>query len=79
MQRRIPASYRDRVFSAFTMVWQTGRIASLALAGLLVDVLSIPALYVGAGVLLVAAGLLGLSALSLAASPTPADPDGPVD
>lgn len=79
LQRRIPAGYRGRVFSAFTMVWQTGRIASLALAGLLVDVLSIQAVYVGAGVLLVAAGLLGLSALSLAASPTPTDPDGPVD
>jgi sugar phosphate permease len=74
LQRRIPAEYRGRVFSAFNMVWQAGRLASLALAGLVADVLSVQALYVGAGALLILAGLLGLRAMrqsSGATKPTP--------
>lgn len=74
LQRRVPAEYRGRVFSAFNMVWQTGRLASLALAGLVADVLSVQALYVGAGALLILAGLLGLRAMrqsSGATTPTP--------
>jgi len=71
LQRRIPAEYRGRVFSAFNVVWQGGRLASLALAGVLVDVLSVQVLYIGAGVLLVLAGLLGLRAMRTAAEPAP--------
>jgi len=74
LQRRVPAEYRGRVFSAFNMVWQAGRLASLALAGLVADVLSVQALYVGAGALLILAGLLGLRAMrqsSGATTPTP--------
>jgi MFS family permease len=72
LQRRTPADYRGRVFSAFNVVWQGGRLASLALAGVLVDVLSVQALYVGAGALLVLAGLLGLRAMHAASDPAPA-------
>jgi len=71
LQRRIPAEYRGRVFSAFNVVWQGGRLASLALAGVLVDALSVQVLYIGAGVLLVLAGLLGLRAMRTAAEPAP--------
>lgn len=71
LQRRIPAEYRGRVFSAFNVVWQGGRLASLALAGVLVDALSVQILYIGAGVLLVLAGLLGLRAMRTAAEPAP--------
>ncbi len=71
LQRRIPAEYRGRVFSAFNVVWQGGRLASLALAGVLVDALSVQILYIGAGVLLVLAGLLGLRALRAAAELAP--------
>lgn len=73
LQRRIPAGYHGRVFSAFNMVWQTGRIASLTVAGLLVDVFSVQAVYIGGGALLIAAGLLGLTALPLATSVPPPD------
>jgi MFS family permease len=72
LQRRIPADYRGRVFSAFNMVWQGGRLASLTLAGLVVDVLSIQVLYIGAGALLVLAGLVGVHAMRQASpSATP--------
>ncbi len=69
LQRRIPAEYRGRVFSAFNVVWQGGRLASLALAGVLVDALSVQILYIVAGVLLVFAGLVGLRATRTAADP----------
>jgi MFS family permease len=62
LQRRVPAELRGRVFSAFNVVWQAGRLASLALAGILADVVSVQAVYVIAGVLLVLAGLIGLNA-----------------
>lgn len=42
LQRRVPAEYRGRVFSAFNMVWQAGRLASLALAGLVASRTSCP-------------------------------------
>ena len=63
LQRRIPERYRGRVFSAFNMVWQGGRLVSLALAGMIVDVISVQVLYIGAGILLILAGLLGLRAM----------------
>lgn len=63
LQRRVPADLRGRVFSAFNVVWQAGRLASLALAGVLADAVSVQAVYVGAGALLVLAGLLGLMAM----------------
>jgi MFS family permease len=63
LQRRVPADLRGRVFSAFNVVWQAGRLASLALAGILADVVSVQAVYVIAGVLLVLAGLIGLNAM----------------
>jgi DHA3 family macrolide efflux protein-like MFS transporter len=63
LQQRIPDDYRGRVFSAFNMVWQGGRLASLALAGVVVDVLSVQILYIGAGALLILAGVLGLRAM----------------
>lgn len=67
LQQRIPSDYRGRVFSAFNMVWQGGRLASLALAGVVVDILSVQSLYIGAGALLILAGLLGLRAMRSAA------------
>ncbi len=69
LQRRVPADYRGRVFTAFNMVWQGGRLISLMLAGLVVDLVSIQALYVGAGALLVLAGVLGLGITPAARTP----------
>lgn len=69
LQRRVPAEFHGRVFSAFNIVWQGGRLASLVLAGLLADIVSVQAVYVGAGVLLVLAGLLGLRTIGSARTP----------
>ena len=60
LQRRVPPDYRGRVFTAFNMVWRGGRVVSLMLAGVVVDLASIQVLYVGAGALLILAGALGL-------------------
>lgn len=72
LQRRVPADLRGRVFSAFNVVWQAGRLASLALAGILADVVSVQSVYVGAGVLLVLAGLIGLNAMRTTDHPSAA-------
>ena len=70
LQRRVPDDYRGRVFTAFNMVWQGGRLASLTLAGLVVDIFSIRTLYVSAGALLILAGILGLRIASQARTST---------
>jgi sugar phosphate permease len=74
LQRRVSAAFHGRVFSAFNIVWQGGRLASLVLAGLIADVVSVQAVYVGAGGLLVLAGLLGLRTIGSARmAPTSSD------
>ena len=60
LQQRVPESLRGRVFSTLNVEWQIGRLASIALAGILVETAGVQAVYVLAGVLLVAAGLFGL-------------------
>jgi MFS family permease len=74
LQRRVPPDYRGRVFAAFTMVWQGGRLASLMLAGFVVDVFSIEVLYVSAGALLLLAGLIGLRLAPSAIGSMPGPP-----
>ncbi|MGI8915033.1 MAG: MFS transporter [Chloroflexota bacterium] len=60
VQRRVPDRVRGRVFATLDVVWATGEIASIGLAGLLVDHFGIVAVYLGGGVLLMLAGALGL-------------------
>ncbi|MFP5283250.1 MAG: MFS transporter [Actinomycetes bacterium] len=63
LQADTPEHLRGRVFAAFDMLWQTGRLLSLILGGLLADTLGIRAVYyLGAALLLAAtwAGWLGL-------------------
>lgn len=60
VQRRIPDRLRGRVFATLDVVWATGEIASIGLAGLLVDHVGIVAVYLGGGALLMLAGALGL-------------------
>ena len=60
VQQRIPDRLRGRVFATLDVVWATGEIASIGLAGLLVDHVGIVAVYVGGGALLMLAGGLGL-------------------
>ena len=60
LQRRVPDHIRGRAFATLDVVWATGEIASIGLAGILVDHAGIMAVYLGGGALLMLAGALGL-------------------
>lgn len=56
LQAETPTHLRGRIFAAFDMLWQTGRLLSLLGGGLLADTVGIRAVYyLGAALLLVAA------------------------
>ncbi|WP_256375478.1 MFS transporter [Modestobacter sp. DSM 44400] len=58
LQTETPERLRGRVFAGFDVLWQSGRLLSLLLGGLLADVLGIRAVYyLGAGLLVAAAGV----------------------
>ena len=63
LQAEVPSRNRGRVFAGFDMIWQTGRLASLALGGAGADDLGIQAVYLLGGVLLLLAGAIGLAGL----------------
>jgi MFS family permease len=63
LQAEVPAQGRGRVFAAFDMTWQAGRLASLALGGVVADQLGVQAVYVLGGALLLVAGTGGLAGL----------------
>lgn len=52
---------RGRIFAGFDMVWQTGRVLSLLLGGLLADTLGIRAVYYLGAALLSTAAIVGWS------------------
>lgn len=60
LQRRVPDAVRGRVFATLDVVWATGEIASIGMAGILVDHVGIVVVYLGGGALLMLAGALGL-------------------
>lgn len=60
IQARIPDRMRGRVFTLMDVVWNSARLVSIALAGLVADHLGIAAVYYLGGSLLVVAGLVGL-------------------
>ena len=60
IQSHVPDSVRGRVLSAFDLIWQAMRLASLVAGGLLADTAGIRAVYYLGGALLVAAALTGL-------------------
>lgn len=64
LQAEVPADLRGRVFAGFDLLWQAGRLASLALGGLIADQLGIPAVYLLGGTLLLVAGAIGLTGLA---------------
>ncbi len=64
LQAHVPGHLRGRVFAAFDMLWQTGRLASIALGGLTADALGIQAVYLLGGLLLLLAGTTGLARLA---------------
>ena len=60
VQRRVPDTIRGRVFATLDVVWATGEIASIGVAGFLADRIGIAAVYIGGGVILTLAGIIGL-------------------
>jgi len=64
LQAEVSARTRGRVFAGFDMIWQTGRLASLALGGIAADTLGIQAVYALGGTLLLLAGTIGLAGLA---------------
>jgi MFS family permease len=63
LQAETPGRFRGRIFASFDMLWQTGRLLSLLLGGLLADTLGIRAVYYLGAALLLAAALAGWSGL----------------
>jgi MFS family permease len=61
IQSHVPEQLRGRVFSAFDLIWQAMRLASLLLGGLLADAYGIRAVFYVGGVLLLAAALTGFT------------------
>jgi len=66
VQRRVPDSIRGRVFATLDVVWATGEIASIAVAGVLADKVGISAVYIVGGVILTIAGIIGLTKVATA-------------
>jgi len=60
LQTHLPEQLRGRVFAAFDFIWNSMRLLSLLLGGVLADVYGIQAVYVTGGVLLLAAALAGI-------------------
>lgn len=60
LQAETPEHLRGRVFASMDLLWQTGRLASLGLGGVLAETAGISAVYLLGGVLLLAAAGFGL-------------------
>jgi predicted MFS family arabinose efflux permease len=70
MQSEVPDPIRGRVFTLMDGGWNIARISSVALAGVLADRFGIVVVYYIGGLLLVVAGLVGLSTVRLHPNPT---------
>jgi hypothetical protein len=64
LQGGVAEDVRGRIFTLFDVTWNSMRLVSLALGGVLIDVIGVQPLYWGSGALLAGAGLLGLALLS---------------
>jgi len=63
LQAEVTPEARGRVFAGFDLLWQAGRLTSLALGGVAADALGIRAVYYLGGVLLLVAGGIGFAGL----------------
>ncbi len=59
LQLEAPPDVRGRVFALFDVLWQSARLLSLAAGGLLADAVGVRAVYVGGGLLVLAAFAVG--------------------
>ena len=62
LQVTVPDRLRGRVFAFYDVAWQTARLASIGIGGILADQYGIAVVYWIGGGLLIAAGTLGLTA-----------------
>ncbi len=62
LQTLVPADTRGRAFAFYDVLWNAARLLSLALGGLLVDIIDIRLVYVISAGLLLAAATVGLTA-----------------
>lgn len=78
LQATTPERLRGRVFAFYDVVWQTARLISIGVGGVLADQLGIRGVYIMGGILLLAAATLGFTRVPQAAMTTPitADPSG---
>ena len=63
LQAEVAGEMHGRVFAGFDLLWQVGRLASLALGGVAADALGIRAVYYLGGLLLLVAGAIGFAGL----------------
>lgn len=61
LQASVPDRVRGRVFAFYDVVWQSSRLVSIGVGGVVADAFGVRAVYVLGGCLLVAAGTLGLA------------------
>ncbi|MDP9386364.1 MAG: MFS transporter, partial [Actinomycetota bacterium] len=61
LQSVVPDRVRGRVFAFYDVVWQSSRLVSIGLGGVLADAAGIQAVYVIGGMLLLAAGGMGMA------------------
>lgn len=70
LQTGLPDRIRGRVFALYDVVWQSSRLVSIGVGGVLADAFGITVVYVIGGALLLTAGTLGI--LRAGVPPTPA-------
>jgi hypothetical protein len=63
LQGSVPEDFCGRVFTLFDVTWNGMRMVSLALGGVLADVIGVPPLFLGGGALRLGADLLGQTLL----------------
>jgi MFS family permease len=71
LQAATPERLRGRVFAFYDVVWQTARLISIGVGGVLADQLGIRGVYVMGGILLIAAGALGFARVPPSAMTNP--------
>lgn len=64
LQAEVRPQLRGRVFAGMDVLWQSGRLVSLGVGGVLADAIGIRAVYYLGGALLIVAGALGLATLA---------------
>ncbi len=77
LQTGVPDRIRGRVFAFYDVVWQTARLASIGLGGVLADAYGITMVYLTGGALLLAAGVLGVSHAGPPPRPAPGGTNPP--